>query len=145
MLQQNLHHAYTLFGVGNFCPKYCVTVIGQLLPDISSIPTKFIFLAHTYFLVTYEGQFVLPWYNFSQTIKATFTQDWIRSDPFGIRSTMVRILCVYTGPDLNWNGKVPHRITFVSGPIWYQIADPIRTRSTRSRVNTRVPNGSGPV
>ena len=57
------------------------------------------------------------------------------------------------GTSSNWNGTVPHRITFRSGPIWYQIADPIRTGSTRSRLNTRlihtnfvlVPNGSGPV
>ena len=65
----------------------------------------------------------------------------------------VRIHSVYTGPVINWNGTVPHRITFISGSIWYQIADPILTGSTRSRVNTRfirttfvpVPNGSGSV
>ena len=52
------------------------------------------------------------------------------------RSVWDRIHSVYTGPVLNWNGMVPHRITFISGPIWYQIANPIRTGSTRSRVNT---------
>ena len=49
--------------------------------------------------------------------------------------------------------KLSHRITFISGPIWYQIADPIPTGCIRSRVNTRlirtnfVPalNGSGPM
>ena len=88
-----------------------------------------------------------------RVIKATFTWDWICSDPFGIGSTLLRIHFVYTGPVLNWNGTVPHRITFISGPIWYQIADPIRTGSTRSRVTTRLirtnfvpaPNGFGPV
>ena len=76
----------------------------------------------------------------------------ICSDPFGIGSTLVQIHSDYTGPVLNWNGTVPHRITFINGPIWYQVADPIRTGSTRSRVNTRlirtnfvpVPNESGP-
>ena len=33
------------------------------------------------------------------------------------RSVWDRIHSVYTGPVLNWNGTVPHRITFVSGPI----------------------------
>ena len=67
--------------------------------------------------------------------------------------TLDRIHSVYTGRIPNWNSMVPHRITFISGLIWYQIADPIRTGSTRFRVNTRlictnfipVPNGSGPV
>ena len=85
--------------------------------------------------------------------KATFTRDQICSDPFGIGSTMVRIHSVYTGPIRNWNGTVPYGITFISGLIWYQIAVPICTGSTRSRVNTRlirtnfvpVPNGSGLV
>ena len=54
------------------------------------------------------------------------------------RSVWDRIHSVYTGQVLNWKGKVPHRITFISGSIWYQIADPIRTGSTRSRVNTRL-------
>ena len=70
--------------------------------------------------------------------------DWI---------TLVRTHCAYTGPVLDINGKVPHRITLISGPIYYQIADPIRTGSIRSGVNTRlirsnfvlVPNGSGLV
>ena len=88
-----------------------------------------------------------------EAIKATFTRDRICSDLFGIRSTLVRIHSVYTGAVLNWDGMLPHRITFISGPIWYQIAGPIGTESTRSRVTTRlictnfapVPNGSGPV
>ena len=74
----------------------------------------------------------------------------ICSDPFGVGSSMVRIHSVYTGPVKSWNGTVPYGITFVSGPIWYQIADRIRTGSL---VNTRlictnfvpVSNGSGPV
>ena len=86
-------------------------------------------------------------------IKAMFTRDRICSDPFGIGSIMVRIHSVYTGAVLNWNGKVPNGITLISVPIWYQIADPIPTRSTRSDVNTKlirtnfvlVPNWSGPV
>ena len=76
--------------------------------------------------------------DFAVEIKVTFTRDRICSDPFGIVSTLVRIHYVYTGPALNWNGTIPHRITFISGPIWYQIADPIRTGSTKSRVNTRL-------
>ena len=83
----------------------------------------------------------------------TFTRDWICSDSFGIGSTLVRIHFVYTGPILNWNGTVPHRITFIIGSMWYQIADPASTGSTRSPAKTRiirtnfvpVPNGSGPV
>ena len=69
--------------------------------------------------------------------KATFTRDRICSDPFGIGSTLVRIHSVYTGPVLKWKGTVLHRITFISGPIWYQTADPNHTGSTRSSVNTR--------
>ena len=84
---------------------------------------------------------------------ATFTRDRICSDLFGIKSTMVRIHSVYMGPVRNWNGTAPYGITFKSGPILYQTADPIRTGSTRSRVNTRlirtnfvpVPDGSGPL
>ena len=76
-----------------------------------------------------------------------YFQIHLGSDPLWHEST------VYTGPVLNWNGTVPHRITFISGSIWYQIADPIRTGFIKSRVNTRlmrtsfvpVPNGSGPV
>ena len=86
-----------------------------------------------------------------QSIQLVLGYVYTESDRF--RSTLVRIHSVYTGPILNWNGTVPHRITFVSGLIWYQIADSIPTGSTRSRVNTRlirtnfvpVPNGSDPV
>ena len=60
-----------------------------------------------------------------------YVQIRLGSDPLWYGST------VCTRPVLNRNGMVPHRITFISGPIWYQIADPIRTGSTRSRVNTR--------
>ena len=45
---------------------------------------------------------------------------------------------VYTEPVLNWNGTVPHGITLISGPIWHQIPNPIRTGSTRSRVKKRL-------
>ena len=84
-------------------------------------------------------------------VKATFTRDRICSDPFGIGSTIVWIDSVYTGPVRY--GTVPYEITFISGRIWYQIADPIHTRPTRSRVNTTlirtnfvpVLNGSGLV
>ena len=84
--------------------------------------------------------------------KATFTRDRICSDHFGIGPTMVQIHSVYTGPVQNCNATVPYGI-ITSGPIWYQVADPIRTGSTRSHVNTRlirtnfvsVPNGSGPL
>ena len=66
---------------------------------------------------------------------------------------MVRIHSVYTGPVRDWNGTVPYGITFVGEPVWYQIADPMRTGSTRPHVNARlirtnfvpVPNGSGLV
>ena len=66
-------------------------------------------------------------------------------------STMIHF--VYTGPAQNWNSTVPYEITFISGPIWYQIADSIGIESTKSQVNTRfiranfvpVPNGSVPV
>ena len=58
---------------------------------------------------------------------ATFTWDRICSDPFGIGSTRVGIYSVYTGPFRNWNSTVPYGITFIIGPIWYQIADPIGT------------------
>ena len=50
---------------------------------------------------------------------------------------MVQIHSVYTGPVRDWNGMVPYRITFVGEPIWYQIADPVCTGSTRSCVNAR--------
>ena len=49
-------------------------------------------------------------------IQATFTRDWIRSDPFGIGSTMVLIHSVYTAPVRNWNGTVPYGIALISGP-----------------------------
>ena len=83
--------------------------------------------------------------------QATFTRDRICSDQFGIGSTMVRIHSAYTGPVRNWNGKVPQWIPFLSEPIWYQMADPIRIGSTRSLVNTRLirtnflPTPNGPV
>ena len=54
------------------------------------------------------------------------------------RSVWDRIYSVHTGPVPNWNGTVSHRITFMSGPIWYQLADATRTGSTRSCVNTRL-------
>ena len=82
-----------------------------------------------------------------------------RSDLF--RSVWDRILfgtdplCSHwTGSKLERYGSILYGITFISGPIWYQIADPIRTGSTRSSGNTRlipthifvpVPKGSGPV
>ena len=82
-----------------------------------------------------------------------FTRDRICLDPFGIVPTLVRIHSVYARLVRYWNGTFLYGITFISGPIWYQIADPIRTGSTRSRVNTRlirtnfvpVPDGSGPM
>ena len=46
--------------------------------------------------------------------KATFTRDRM---PFGVGSAQVGIHSVYTGPVLNWNDTVPHRISFISGPI----------------------------
>ena len=58
------------------------------------------------------------------------------SDMF--RSVWDRIHSVYRGPVRTWNGTVPYGITFISGPIWYKIADAIHTGSTRSRVNTRL-------
>ena len=74
-------------------------------------------------------------------------------NPFGIGSIRVRVHSVYMEPVRNWNGTVRYGITFISGPVWYQMADPIRTRSAMSRVNTRlirtnfmpVPNRSGLV
>ena len=88
-----------------------------------------------------------------ETLGYVYTRWLICSDPFEFGPTPVWIRSVNTGPVLNWNGTVPHRITFISGPIWYQIADPIRTGSTKSHVNTKlictnfvpVPNKSGPV
>ena len=38
----------------------------------------------------------------------------------------------------NLNSMVAYEITFTSGPIWYQRADMIHTRSTRSHVNKRL-------
>ena len=45
---------------------------------------------------------------------------------------------VYMGPARNWNDTVKYEITIISGPIWNQIADPISTGLTRSRLNTRL-------
>ena len=69
-----------------------------------------------------------------------YVQIRLRSRPLWYRSTLLTRDCFETG-------------TFISGPIWCLIADPIRTGSTRSRANTRhiltnfvpVPNGSGLV
>ena len=105
---------------------------------------------YVYSLVYYVAHYLNSNKKLSQ---ATFTRDQIRSGLFRIGSTMVRIHSVYTVPVRSWDGAVPYGIAFMSGPIWYQMADPIRTGSSRSRVNTRliranfVPaaNGSGPV
>ena len=70
--------------------------------------------------------------------KATFTWNWIHSDPFGIGFTMVLIHPAYTGPVRIWNGTVPYGISFVSGSVWYQMTDPIRIGSTKSSVNTKL-------
>ena len=70
--------------------------------------------------------------------KTTFTRDRTCSGPFGIGSTMVRIYSVYTRPVRSWNGAVLYGITFMSGPIWYHIADPFLKGSNRSRINTRL-------
>ena len=67
-----------------------------------------------------------------------FTRYQIGSDGFGIGSTMVWIHSVYMEPVRNWNGMAPYGITFISGPIWYQMADPIHNESTWSGVNTRL-------
>ena len=64
---------------------------------------------------------------------------------------MVRMHSVYMRPVRNWNGTV-HIGSRKWTHKWLQIADSIRTGSTRSCVNTRlirtnfipVPNGSGP-
>ena len=82
---------------------------------------------------------------------ATFTRDGyvkirLGSDPLWYGSTLLT-------PDRFETGTVRYGITFISGPIWYQIADPIRTRFTRFRANARlirsnfvpVSNRSGPV
>ena len=95
-------------------------------------------------------------------MKWKFTDGTLRLRLHGIGYVQIRLgsnplhgrdlLCLH-GPVRNWNGTIPYGITFISGSIWYQIADPIRTGSTRSRVNTRlirtnfvpVSNGSGPM
>ena len=61
-----------------------------------------------------------------------YVQIRLGSDPLWYRLT------VYTGPVQNWNGMVPYGITSISGSIWWQIANLIRTGSTRSHVNTRL-------
>ena len=40
------------------------------------------------------------------------------TDPFCLHGT--------GGPVRNWNGTVQYGITFISGPIWYQMEDPIQ-------------------
>ena len=72
------------------------------------------------------------------TTVSMFTLDWIYSDLLGIRSTMVWIDSVYTGLVGNKNSMILYCITFISGPIWYQIADLIHIGSTRPHVNTRL-------
>ena len=72
------------------------------------------------------------------TTVSMFTLDRIYSDLLGIASTMVWIHSVYTGLVGNKDSMIPYCITFISGPIWYQIADLIYTGSTRSHVNTRL-------
>ena len=73
------------------------------------------------------------------TTVSMFTLDRIYSDLLGIVSTMVWIHSVYTGlVGGNKNSMIPYCITFIGGPIWYQIADLIYTGSTRSHVNTRL-------
>ena len=48
-------------------------------------------------------------------------------------------LCwVYTVVVLPWNGTVPNWITFISETIWYQIGEPIKSRSARSRKKARL-------
>ena len=66
-----------------------------------------------------------------------FTLDRIYSDLLGIGSTMVWIHSIYTGLVGNKNSMILYCITFVSGPIWYQIADLIHTGSTRSHIKTQ--------
>ena len=72
------------------------------------------------------------------TTVSMFTLDQIYSDLLGIASTMVWIHSVYTGLVGKKNSMIPYCITFISGPIWYQIADLIYTGSTRSHVNKRL-------
>ena len=72
------------------------------------------------------------------TTVSMFTLDHIYSDLLGIGSTMVWIHSVYTGLVGNKNNMILYCITFISGPIWYRIADVIHTGSTRSHVNTRL-------
>ena len=56
---------------------------------------------------------------------------YTRSDT--LRSVLDRIHSVYKGPVRNWNCTIPYGIALISGPIWCQIADPIRIGSTRSQ------------
>ena len=72
------------------------------------------------------------------TTVSIFTLDRICSDLLGIGSTMVWIHSIYTGLVGKKNSMILYCITFISGPIWYQIADSIHTGSTRSHVNTRL-------
>ena len=72
------------------------------------------------------------------TTVSMFTLDRIYSDLLGIGSTMVWIHSIYTGLVGNKNSMILYCITFISRPIWYQIADLIHTGSTRSQVNTRL-------
>ena len=65
-------------------------------------------------------------------------RDQICSDLFGIGSTIVWTYSVYMGLVGNKNGMVSYWITFISGLIWYQMADSIHTGSTSSHVETRL-------
>ena len=48
-------------------------------------------------------------------------------------------LCwVYTVVVLRWNGTVQNWITFISETIWYQIGEPIKSRSARYRKKARL-------
>ena len=78
---------------------------------------------------------------------------WNFLTSLSIRTNLDRIRVFtrqYAGSEPNWNGTVPNWITFASGLIWYRIADPFHTWSTRCRVNkgpirtnfVSVPNGS---
>ena len=75
-----------------------------------------------------------------------YVQIPLESDPLWYGSTLFT-------RDRFETGTVRFGIALISGPIWCQIADTIRTGSTRSRVNTRlirtnfvlIQNGSGPV
>ena len=64
------------------------------------------------------------------TTVSMFTLDRIYSDLLGIASTMVWIHTVYTGLVGNKNSMIPYCITFISGPIWYQIQVYVPQKST---------------